>query len=139
LTEDERLLRRFRGKQREMVEADLLVLANNHWNFDVRGFNPGGNHGSFFRVSTHSTLMMAGGARTGIPQAAVIEEPYDTLSFVPTVMALTGQLDNGQVPTPVLWERGFRRFPGRIIKEVLGGAERDRRASPVAEGVALAP
>jgi hypothetical protein len=139
LTEDERLLRRFRRKQREMVEADLLVLANNHWNFDVRGFNPGGNHGSFFRVSTHSTLMLWGGERTGIPQAAVIEEPYDSLSFMPTVLALTGQLGDGQVPVPVLWERGFRRFPGRIIKEVLGGAERDRRAAPVAEGVALAP
>ncbi|MDT4896542.1 MAG: Type phosphodiesterase / nucleotide pyrophosphatase [Acidobacteriota bacterium] len=139
LTEDERLLRRFRRKQREMVEADLLVMANNHWNFDVRGFNPGGNHGSFFRISTHSTLMLAGGERTGIPQAALIEEPYDSLSFMPTVMALTGQLGDGQVPVPVLWERGFRRFPGRIIKEVLGGAERDRRASPVAEGVAIAP
>ena len=139
LTEDERLLRRFRRKQREMVEADLLVLANNHWNFDVRGFNPGGNHGSFFRVSTHSTLMLSGGERTGIPQASVVEEPYDSLSFMPTVLALTGQLGDGQKPVTVLWNRGFRRFPGRIIKEVLSGAERDRRGSPVAEGVATAP
>jgi hypothetical protein len=139
LTQDEQLLRRFRRKQREMVEADLLVLANDHWNFDVRGFNPGGNHGSFFRISTHSTLMMAGGERTGIPQAALIEEPYDSLSFMPTVLALTGQLSDGQVPVPVLWNRGFRRFPGRIIKEFLGGTERDRRGSPVAEGVAIAP
>jgi Type I phosphodiesterase / nucleotide pyrophosphatase len=139
LTEDERLLRRFRRKQREMVEADLLVLANNHWNFDVRGFNPGGNHGSFFRVSTHSTLMLWGGERTGVPRAAVVEEPYDSLSFMPTVLALTGQLSDGQTPVPVLWNRGFRRFPGRIIKEVLGGTERDQRSSPVAEGVATAP
>jgi hypothetical protein len=139
LTEDERLLRRFRRKQREIVEADLLVLANNHWNFDVRGFNPGGNHGSFFRTSTHSTLMLAGGERTGIPQAMVVEEPYDSLSFMPTVLALTGQLSDGLRPVPVLWNRGFRRFPGRIIKEVLSGTERDQRASPVAEGVATAP
>lgn len=139
LSQDERLLRRFRRKQREMVEADLLVLANNHWNFDVRGFNPGGNHGSFFRISTHSTLMLNGGERTDIPRALVIEEPYDSLSFMPTVLALTGQLKDGQMPVPVLWERGFRRFPGRIIKEVLGSAERDRRNSPVAEGVAAAP
>jgi Type I phosphodiesterase / nucleotide pyrophosphatase len=139
LTEDERLLRRFRRKQREMVEADLLVLANNHWNFDVRGFNPGGNHGSFFRISTHSTLMIAGGEHTLVPRALVVEEPYDSLSFMPTVLALTGQLNDGQMPIPVLWERGFRRFPGRIIKEVLGGPERDRRDSPVAEGVALTP
>ena len=139
LTADERLLRRFRRKQREMVEADLLVLANNHWNFDVRGFNPGGNHGSFFRNSTHSTLMLNGGERTNLPRGVVVAEPYDSLSFMPTVLALTGQLNDGQTPVPVLWERGFRRFPGRIIKEVLGGMERDRRNSPVAEGVAATP
>jgi hypothetical protein len=115
------------------------VLANNHWNFDVRGFNPGGNHGSFFRISTHSTLMLAGGDHTNVPRGVVVEEPYDGLSYVPTVLALTGQLSDGQMPVPVLWERGFRRFPGRIIKEVLGGTERDRRTSPVAEGVAIAP
>jgi len=44
------------------------ALRPNHWNFDVRGFNPGGNHGSFFRISTHSTLMFAGGERTGTPR-----------------------------------------------------------------------
>ncbi|HEX8844475.1 MAG TPA: alkaline phosphatase family protein [Pyrinomonadaceae bacterium] len=139
LSNDERLLRRFRRRQREMVEADLLVLANNHWNFDVRGFNPGGNHGSFFRISTHSTLMMAGGERTGIPRGLVVEEPYDSLSFMPTVLTLTGQLKDGQNPVPVLWERGFRRFPGRTITELLKGLDRDKRVSPVAEGVATAP
>jgi hypothetical protein len=82
---------------------------------------------------------MAGGERTGVPRALVVEEPYDSLSFMPTVLALTGQLNDGQMPVPVLWERGFRRFPGRIIKEVLGSPERERRASPVAEGVAAAP
>jgi hypothetical protein len=139
LSDDERTLRRFRREQRELVEADLLVLANNHWNFDVRGFNPGGNHGSFFRISTHSTLMLAGGESTGIPRGLVIEEPYDSLSFMPTVLSLTGQLKDDRVPVPVLWERGFRRFPGRIITEVLKGVEHDRKVSPVAEGVATAP
>jgi hypothetical protein len=139
LSEDERLLRRLRHRQRELVEADLLVLANNHWNFDVRGFNPGGNHGSFFRISTHSTLMIAGGERTGVPIGRVVDEPYDSLSFVPTVLALTGQIGDGQTPVKVLWDRGFRRFPGRIITELLKGTERDRKVSPVAEGVAVAP
>jgi hypothetical protein len=119
LTDDERLLRRLRRHQRELVEADLLVLANNHWNFDVRGFNPGGNHGSFFRISTHSTLMLAGGEQTGIPRGLKVEEPYDSLSFMPTVLALTGQLRDGSNPVPVLYNRGFRRFPGRLIKQVL--------------------
>jgi hypothetical protein len=139
LSETERLMRRFRRRQRALVEADLLVLANNHWNFDVRGFNPGGNHGSFFRISTHSTLMLAGGERTPIPRAAVIEEPYDSLSFVPTVLGLTGQLGPGQEPAAALWERGFRRFPGRIIEGLLGGGKAARKDSPVVKGVEAAP
>ena len=49
LSDDEKLMRNFVQRQRRAVEPDLLLLANNHWNFDVRGFNPGGNHGSFFR------------------------------------------------------------------------------------------
>jgi len=137
LSDDERLLRRFHHRRRELVEADMLVVANNHWNFDVRGFNPGGNHGSFLRISTHSTLMFAGGERTGIPRGLVIEDPYDSLSFMPTVLALTGQISDGQAPVKVLWERGFKQFPGPVIKEVL--SDRDRKTSPVTEGVAIAP
>jgi hypothetical protein len=133
LSVDERLIRRFRKRQRELAEADLLVLANDHWNFDVRGFNPGGNHGSFFNISTHSTLMMAGGERTGIPRSRIVEEPYDSLSFMPTMLALTGQLKNERTPIHVLWQRGFRPFPGRLIQEVLGG-EAEPRANPVAKG-----
>ena len=119
ISADERLLRRLLRKQRQNIEADLLVVANDHWNFDVRGFNPGGNHGSFFRISTHSTLMLSGGDRTMIPRALVVEEPYDNLSFVPTVLALTGNLRDDNNPTPVLWDKGFRHFPGRPVREVL--------------------
>ncbi|HVF87047.1 MAG TPA: hypothetical protein VM866_05625, partial [Pyrinomonadaceae bacterium] len=130
LSDGERLIRRFRWRQRMLVEADLLIVANNHWNFDVRGFNPGGNHGSFFRVSTHSTLMFAGGSQTGIPRGLEIEEPYDGLSFVPTILALTGQLDDGRKPVPALWRQGFRTFPGRIIKEIM--SQQTEPAAPVA-------
>jgi hypothetical protein len=119
----EKLMRRFVRRQRDNIEADILIVANNHWNFDVRGFNPGGNHGSFFRVSTHSTLMFAGGHKTSIPQGLVVEEPYDSLSFVPTVLALTGNLRDDSNPIPVLWEKGFRRFPGRVIREVMAKPE----------------
>lgn len=129
LTNDERLMRRLTRRQRELIETDLLLLANDHWNFDVRGFNPGGNHGSFFRVSTHSTLMLSGGSKTGIPQAAVIHEPYDALSFVPTVLALTGNLRDDNNPVPVLWDKGFRRFPGRAITEVLAKPEAHKIAA----------
>ncbi|HEY9285717.1 MAG TPA: alkaline phosphatase family protein [Pyrinomonadaceae bacterium] len=119
LTEDERLLRRLRRRQRALVETDMLLLASDHWNFDVRGFNPGGNHGSFFRVSTHSALMFAGGDATGIPRGLAVEEPYDSLSFVPTVLTLTGRLplpestqaaDFAAPPAP--------QFPGRVIREL---------------------
>ena len=115
---DQQLLRRFRLRQRTLVEPDLAVVASNHWNFDVRGFNPGGNHGSFLRVSTHSTLMFAGGDRTGIPHGLVIDAPYDSLSFVPTVLVLTGQGDREGRPVPALRERGFTDLPGRVIREM---------------------
>ncbi|MDQ2920471.1 MAG: alkaline phosphatase family protein [Acidobacteriota bacterium] len=128
LSEDERLTRRFLRRQRELTETDLLLVANNYWNFDVRGFNPGGNHGSFFRISTHSTLMLAGGDRTGIPRAAVVEEPCDSLSFVPTVLALTGNLRDDNNPISVLWDKGFRRFPGQPVKGVLAKPENQKTA-----------
>jgi hypothetical protein len=118
LTPDEQLIRRFRRRQRILAETDLLVLANNHWNFDVRGFNPGGNHGSFRRVSAHSLLMLAGGAQTDIPRGLVISEPYDSLSFVPTVLALTAQLAPSQQNTPVRFAEEQPRYPGRIIAEL---------------------
>ena len=134
LSDDERLIRRFRGRQRALVENDLLILANDHWNFDVRGFNPGGNHGSFFRVSTHSTLMLAGGERTRIPRGLAVEEPYDSLSLMPTLLTLTGQLEDSSRPVPVLWRRGFRPFPGRVIRELF---ESPGTAAPVADTTTL--
>ncbi|HEX8686080.1 MAG TPA: hypothetical protein VF654_06240, partial [Pyrinomonadaceae bacterium] len=134
IDEDERLIRRFRRRQRVLVETDLLILASDHWNFDVRGFYPGGNHGSFFRASTHSTLMLAGGERAGVPRGLAVEEPYDSLSFMPTVLALTGQTDRtkdaGARPVPVLWGRGFRSFPGRVVRELFEPAP---DAAPVAD------
>ncbi len=80
-------------------------MANDHWNFNVRGFNPGGNHGSFLRQSTHSVLLFAGGKDTGIPLGMRVETPYDSLSFVPTILTLMGR------PEPDL--------PGPIIRELM--------------------
>jgi hypothetical protein len=120
LSADDRLLHRFRRRQRALVETDMLIAANNHWNFDVRGFNPGGNHGSFFRISTHSTLMFAGGESTGIPRGLAVSEPYDSLSVTPTVLALTGYLQGDNMPVESLARRGFLKFPGRVISEVAG-------------------
>lgn len=118
ISNDERLVRRYVNRQRELIETDMLLVANNHWNFDVRGFNPGGNHGSFFRVSTHSLLMISGGDKTNIPRGIVVDEPYDSLSYVPTLLSLTGNLPNGRL-LPIWWDRGYRRFPGRIITEIV--------------------
>jgi len=117
LSADERLLRRFRKRRRRLVEPDLFIHASNHWNFDVRGFNPGGNHGSFFRVSTHSTLMFAGGEHTGIPRGLHIEEPYDSLDLMPTLLQLTGEADEGR-PNAPLSQKGFRQLAGRVIREL---------------------
>jgi hypothetical protein len=119
ISPDERLMRRFRQRQRRLSETDLLIVANDHWNFDVKGFNPGGNHGSFFRVSTNATLMMAGGSTTGIPRGLNVDTPYDSLSFGPTLMRLMGKIDDENRPNQQLTELGFRKFPGRVISEVI--------------------
>jgi len=118
LSPTERLLRRLHRRRRRLVEPDLFIHASNHWNFDVRGFNPGGNHGSFYRVSTHSTLMFAGGEHTGVPQRVAIEEPYDSLDLMPTLLQLTGDADEGR-PNSALAQGGFRKFAGRVIKELI--------------------
>jgi hypothetical protein len=119
LTADDVLMRRFVSRQRELTQPDMVVIADDHWNFDVRGFNPGGNHGSFLRISTHSTWMLAGGTQTKIPHALAIEEPYDSLSFVPTMLALTGKLRDDRSLEPELSKKGFANFPGRVVKEVI--------------------
>ena len=119
LPDDARLLNRWRARRQRLLEADLLILANNHWNFNALDVNPGGNHGSFFRLSTHSTLMFAGGERTGLPRAMVIDEPYDSLSFAPTILALMGLLTETGEPVPALRGRGFSSFPGRVMSELL--------------------
>ena len=121
LTSDEKLIRRFRNRQRQLTESDMLILANDHWNFDIRGFNPGGNHGSFFRVSTHATFMLAGGSKTGIPKGLEIDEPYDSLAVMPTILRLMGRVDLDNRPDPELYKMGYRRFPGRVVNEVLRG------------------
>lgn len=117
ISEDERLLRSLRRRQRRLAETDLQIFANDHWNFDVRGFNPGGNHGSFFRISTHSTFMLAG---AGVPRGLAVTEPYDSLSVVPTILALTGNINSDNTPAGNLAKRGFIRFPGRVVTEIAG-------------------
>ena len=80
------IMLRYERHRRELVQADFHVFAADHWNFNVRNFNPGGNHGSFFRISTHSVWMMAG---AGLP-TEVIKEPHDSLDFASTVLSLVG-------------------------------------------------
>ena len=105
------LLERFRARRRRLVEPDFVIFANDHWNFNVRGFNPGGNHGSMRRISTRAVLMFAGGGETSIPKNQVVAEPYDSLSFVPTILELMGQDQEAQ------------KLPGRPILEVLSQAK----------------
>jgi hypothetical protein len=104
-TRDEALLRRLEERRRRLAEAEMVVFAGNHWNFNVRGFNPGGNHGSLLRVSTLSTLLLAG---AGVPQGLQIEKPYDSLSLVPTLLKLIGR-ESSPNEAP---------FPGPVIEEL---------------------
>ena len=127
ISEDERLLRSLRRRQRRLAETDLQIFANNHWNFDVRGFNPGGNHGSFLRISTHSTFMLAG---DGVPRALAVTEAYDSLSVVPTILALTGNLQTDNTPSEGLTKRGFIKFPGRVVTEITDASSAAHAAPP---------
>ena len=104
---DAAVLARFNQRRRRLAEPDFLIFANDHWNFNVRNFNPGGNHGSFLRVSTHAILLFAGGADTGVPRHQQVQEPYDSLSFVPTILDLIGM------------HADAAKLPGRPIQEVL--------------------
>jgi hypothetical protein len=137
LSQEERTMKEYARRKRELVEPDMLIVAQDHWNFDVRGFNPGGNHGSFFRASTHSTFMIAGGSNTQIPHALDIVAPYDSLSYVPTLLALTGKLRDDNNPVPELWEKGFRKFPGHVVKELFPAVPDRQKAT--ANGVSSAP
>jgi hypothetical protein len=100
------LIARFNARRRRLAEPDFIIFANDHWNFNVRGFNPGGNHGSLLRISTHSVLMLAGGDETAIPRQLVITEPYDSLSFVPTILNLLG------------FHQEANQLPRRTIREL---------------------
>jgi hypothetical protein len=88
-------------RKRRLRRTELLVVAKDHWNFNARAFNPGGNHGSFYRASTHSVLLIAGGRETGIPGGLHVETPYDSLSFAPTILALMGRPE-ADLPGPVI-------------------------------------
>ncbi len=81
------ILLRYERRRRQLVQPDFHVFAADHWNFNVRNFNPGGNHGSFFRISTHSVWMMAG---AGVP-VEIVNQPYDSLNFASTVLKLLGR------------------------------------------------
>src|SRR5581483_10924457 len=80
-------LLRYERRRRELVQPDFHIFAADHWNFNARNFNPGGNHGAFFRISTHSVWMMAG---ADIPME-VVQQPYDSLNFGSTVLNLLGR------------------------------------------------
>lgn len=78
---------RYEKRRRTLVETDFHVFAADHWNFNVRFPNPGGNHGAFFRISTHAVWMMAG---EGIP-TQTIDDPYDGLNFTNTMLSILGK------------------------------------------------
>jgi hypothetical protein len=105
--QDAALLARFNQRRRRLAEPDFLIFANDHWNFNVRNFNPGGNHGSLLRASMHSILLFAGGADAGIPRNRQVQEPYDSLSFVPTILDLLGM------------QAEAVKLPGRAIQEIV--------------------
>ena len=75
--------------------------------------------------------MVSGGPKTNVPRAFNIETPYDSLSFVPTLLALTGNLRDDSTPVPELWDKGFRKFPGRVVKELLPAPQDRNKATAI--------
>jgi hypothetical protein len=114
---DKDLLQRFYNRKRHLAQPDFIVFANDHWNFNYRGLNPGGNHGSFLRQSTHSTLLFVGGQATGIPDGLAVDRPYDSFSFLPTIFKLTGQITEKGLSQDLL-DKGFKPFPGSPLPEL---------------------
>jgi hypothetical protein len=104
-------LKDYERMRRELVQADFHVFAANHWNFNTRFPNPGGNHGSFLRISTHSVWMLAG---AGVPAQWVLQ-PYDSLNFASTVLNLLGY------PPPM---------PDRVVHLAAGGATLPQAPTP---------
>ena len=78
------VLLRYERRRRELVQADIHLFSGDHWNFNSRFPNPGGNHGSFLRISTHSVWMMAGMGVT----AGRVPEPVDSLEFARVLLNL---------------------------------------------------
>jgi hypothetical protein len=66
--------------------------------------------------------MIAGGDKTGIPRGFEVSEPYDSLSFAPTLLNLMGFVDAKGMPTREVSKMGFRQMPGRIVKEITNPA-----------------
>jgi len=95
------LLDQYRDHKERLRQIDMIVFARNHWNFNVRGLNPGGNHGAFFQPSTHAVMLFAGGGETGVPKGLREEEPYDSLSLVPTLLNLLGRAE-ASLPGPMI-------------------------------------
>jgi hypothetical protein len=91
------LLQQLELRRRQLVQADFHIFASDHWNFNARNFNPGGNHGSFFRQSTHSVWMMAG---VGLAPGIRYKEPADSLNFGSTVLQYVGK--DAPIPGRVL-------------------------------------
>jgi len=53
------------------------------------------------------------------------------------VLALTGNLRDDSTPVPSLWEKGFRRFPGPVVKGLVPGRQDNQKTS--ATGVSASP
>lgn len=116
---DRALVRRFALRRRDAVQPDMFLHATPGWNFDLKDFNPGGNHGGFSRTSMHAVLWMIGGSATRVERGPVrVQQPYDGLDFAPTIFEAAGITTDG-VLSPELERGGFRPFPGRIAWEAL--------------------
>ena len=122
-TRADKLRTEFELSRRLAMESDLFVAASRLWNFDLKDFNPYGNHGGFRRQSMHALFWLHGGRRTRIAKGPlVVAPPFDALDVAPTLFEAAEISTDGAMP--VLYrDAGFANLPGRAVRDAFGRSD----------------
>jgi hypothetical protein len=119
-TRAERLRTEFELARRLAMESDVFVAASPLWNFDLKDFNPYGNHGGFRRQSMNALFWLHGGPETRVsPGPRLVTTPFDALDVAPTLFEAAEIATDGKIPTRYR-DAGFTNLPGRVVRDAFG-------------------
>ena len=111
-------MKEFARRKRELVEPDMLIVAKITGILTCAASIPAAITARFSACQRIHFHDRRGDRRPRFHKLSTSTTPYDSLSFVPTLLALTGNLRDDNNPVPELWEKGFRKFPGHVVKEL---------------------